>query len=74
MSGYCKDCGNQHCVCEDIKKCATSDFQDEVYKALGWQGGTIHQVVAEIKRLRVEELNLIDYRKKYIKGYEYGVY
>jgi len=23
-----------------------------VYKALGWQGGTIHQVVAEITRLR----------------------
>lgn len=23
-----------------------------VYKALGWQGGTIHQVVQEITRLR----------------------
>jgi hypothetical protein len=24
----------------------------DVYKALGWQGGTIHQVIAEIKRLK----------------------
>ena len=27
-------------------------FQEAVYKALGWQGGTVHQVVKEIKRLR----------------------
>jgi len=24
----------------------------EIYRAFGWQGGTIHQVIAEIKRLR----------------------
>jgi len=27
-------------------------FIQEVYKALGWQGGTIHQVVKEIERLK----------------------
>ena len=27
-------------------------FIKEVYKALGWQGGTIHQVIKEIKRLK----------------------
>lgn len=43
-------------------QCNASVFQDEVYKALGWQGGTIHQVITEIKRLKGEELNLIDYR------------
>lgn len=51
MAGYCKDCGNQHCVC-DISKSPETIFQDEVYKALGWQGGTIHQVIAEINRLK----------------------
>lgn len=25
---------------------------EEIYKALGWQGGTIHQIIAEIKRLK----------------------
>jgi len=54
MSGYCKECGNQHCIC-DMNKSETSIFQDEVYKALGWQGGTIHQVIAEIKRLKTFE-------------------
>jgi len=24
----------------------------EIYEALGWQGGTVHQVVKEIKRLK----------------------
>lgn len=32
-----------------------------VYKALGWQGGTIHQVVREIERLRnIEAKKLLD--------------
>lgn len=28
---------------------------EEIYKALGWQGGTIHQVIDEIKRLKALE-------------------
>jgi hypothetical protein len=59
MSGYCKDCGNQHCVCDDMKKCNSSTFEEEVYKALGWQGGTIHQVVSEIKRLKEMDTSTI---------------
>jgi hypothetical protein len=34
-------------------------FIKEVYGAFGWQGGTIHQIKAEIKRLQ-------DIEKKYI--------
>lgn len=30
----------------------SSVFVEEVYAALGWKGGTIHQVVDEIKRLK----------------------
>ena len=30
----------------------TSMFQDEVFRALGVQGGTVHQVVRAITRLR----------------------
>ena len=31
---------------------------ESIYKALGWQGGTIHQVVEEIKRLKkLEAIN-----------------
>jgi uncharacterized protein with PIN domain len=95
MAGYCKECGNQHCVCsirkvikiclmcdeeykEEFETCpacgtelkteyreyeqdfksASNIFQDEVYKALGWQGGTIHQVITEIKRLKKAESDL----------------
>ena len=32
---------------------------DEIYKALGWQGGTVHQITAEIKRLKQIELHSI---------------
>lgn len=32
----------------------TDVFIESVYNALGWQGGTIHQVVNEIKRLRAD--------------------
>jgi flavorubredoxin len=35
-------------------------FIKEVYGAFGWQGGTIHQIKAEIKRLQ-------DIEKKYIE-------
>lgn len=35
-----------------------------VYKALGWQGGTIHQVVAEIKRLKALEVDEIPTNKE----------
>jgi len=36
----------------------------KVYEALGWQGGTIHQVITEIKRLRTIECDI-----KFIKSY-----
>ena len=29
-------------------------FIESVYKSLGWQGGTIHQVINEIERLRTD--------------------
>lgn len=29
---------------------------DELYKVLGWKGGTIHQIVAEIERLKKIEI------------------
>jgi hypothetical protein len=29
---------------------------EEIYKALGWQGGTIHQILNEIKRLKQLDL------------------
>ncbi len=32
---------------------------DEIYKALGWQGGSIHQIRTEIIRLRQIELYAI---------------
>lgn len=31
-----------------------------IYKALGWQGGTIHQVVDEIKKLKEIEDNVAE--------------
>ena len=29
---------------------------EKIYTALGWQGGTIHQIISEIKRLKDIEL------------------
>ena len=40
-----------------ISECKAETLQ-EVYEALGWQGGTIHQVIAEIKRLKNIEAEL----------------
>lgn len=33
----------------------------EIYEALGWQGGTVHQIVEEIKRLKEVENELQSY-------------
>ena len=46
--------------CRQIGKCGarTSDLDEsqlrELCTALGWQGGTYHQVLAEVKRLKAE--------------------
>jgi len=88
MSGYCKNCDNQQCICVENnfeiiygsvvnsfgERCflkyieggqteccffddpcinhKTDVFMESVYEALGWQGGTVHQVVSELKRLK----------------------
>jgi len=49
MGGYGEE---QLCMHDTIEKCLTSSFENEVYKALGLQGGTIHQVIKEIERLK----------------------
>jgi len=37
---------------EEIDKLQSNVFISGIYEALGWQGGTIYQVIAEIKRLK----------------------
>ena len=34
---------------------------NEIYTALGWQGGTIHQIIAEIARLKKIEIAARDF-------------
>lgn len=58
MSGYCKDCGNQHCICDSIEK----NIFESICNILGWQGGTIHQVYDEIKRLKQKEKDLQEFK------------
>ena len=36
-------------------------FSESVYESLGWQGGTIHQVIAEIKRLKQSDNDRLAY-------------
>lgn len=37
---------------------------ESIYKAMGWQGGTIHQIIAEIKRLQSVENAAIDFAEE----------
>lgn len=37
---------------------AACDAMREIYSALGWQGGTVHQVVQEVRQLREHEVTL----------------
>ena len=55
MSGYCKVCGNQHCICGFPNVKTDNVFINATYSSLGWQGGTIHQVVNEIRILKERE-------------------
>lgn len=44
-------------------------YFEEIVKALGWQGGTIHQVLSEIKRLKeVEKSFKSDNRNELCEG------
>ncbi len=42
---------------------------EEIYKALGWQGSTVHQVAAEIKRLKANQAALLDASKAFRSYY-----
>ena len=37
-----------------------SPFLPQIIEALGWQGGTLHQVLDEVKRLKANEKEVLD--------------
>ncbi len=44
-----------------MKDYSEGNTTDTLYQVLGWQGGTIHQIIAEIKRLQSVEKAAIDF-------------
>jgi flavorubredoxin len=48
---------------DNINESVVGIFIKEVYGAFGWQGGTIHQIKAEIKRLQDIENKYIEIKK-----------
>lgn len=60
MSGYCPDCGNTICLCEELKQETTASIQDfhEKYKELEVRNKLLKELIIEVQD-RFETCNYI---------------